>query len=1072
MNWRRRENVGVHHGLLWIRGKPGSGKSTLLRESYREIIKTAPQAICCVHFFNAKGGNLEHNAEGLYRSLLSQLLSTVPGGDVPLSASLAQFRRQQMVGGREPDGFEFPWNETEIRKHLVETINNNLSGERLILLIDALDECDPGCSRDVAYFLRDLTDSAYESRVRLDVCFSSRHFPFISLRDCLEICVEDFNAADIALFVDQRLSMGGLNQQTRTVVELRNAILAKAAGVFLWVVLVIDRLLRDYDNGMNVRQLVVQLNDIPTALSELFTDLLSRNREDAETTVRFFQWAILGSPNLRLREWRHILAFVRCGSFTSLKEWQLSRWYPENDEQLERQIQSISMGLVEVAGRRPTTSAPSPAGGQAIEDDDSIGAGAGSLVEEGETRTVQVVHHSVREYFLCENGFLALDPSVTVNAVGLGHAAIIHSCFDYMALKELDSLVAAREKAIKTRQAVQNTRFMSGLPRPSRPGQKRSPSVASFGSAGSDRYSAPPSPRAEETDSQEDAGVLDQLEKRFGDDEDLEKYRLARFARRADMEATDTGFEFQYTPAERAVHVVPDADEPNKEPTEAEDMQAHGFFQLSHGDDGAIADWSWLDHTQLEDGSGGSEANSVVSSMVLEADLPLLTYSTTMPIPHARHAEAAGVNQQDIALRLADGKTWRRWQLLREDIDPQCTLAEYLTEQNMEAWLPPISEDDPCDRFLSAAWRGNKEMVARLVRHDLDQPFYPSQEPLLHRLIAAWRRQQRGAAEYLECLKELLVRERRLTPTSQLPVSILSPLGHTPLCLATEVENKDLCMRLLDLGADVNARNGAGQRPLEIACSNTNPSSSLIELLVKSHADLGLLGPDQLTPLQLVCKHCRKNGAAIARILLLAGAHVDSQGTAGRKPLRICCDTDFPDIELISTLLEHGASANAQDGFGQTALHDACRRAEINVKVIDLLLSHGCRAGARDWRGWTALHIACSKNNPRVAVVWRLIEGDRQVVCAPDNQGMTPLHVAIQSSNSNVVRTLIENGARVDAVDNFNNTPISVALARLRGQTELGDVIIAKTVVTAAERQGYEAAELAALREEVEVLGR
>lgn len=405
--WRHGDNVSLHHGLLWIRGKPGSGKSTLLREAYRDALRTSVQATCCAFFFNAKGGRLERSVEGLYRSLLCQLLVRFPGSQVPLVASLQECRRQQRADDEGLDTSEFPWQESELKKFLEETINSQ-RGEHIIMFIDAVDECYQR-ARDIAYFLRGLTDFAYSCKVRLEVCFSSRQFPNISLRDCPEISVENFNAHDIALYADQKLAVGGLSQEAHNFTTLRDTVLEKASGVFLWVVLVVDRLLRDYDEGFNARQLTARLHQMPAPLSELFTDLLSQNHEDPGTTVRFFQWAILGAQNLRLREWRHVLCFVRSGGFASLEKWRRSALYPETDEQLEKQIRNISMGLVEVRGGELKAGSAQKL---ASEDIDSIGAGAGSLAEEGETRTVQVVHQSVREFFLNQNGFLALDRSL------------------------------------------------------------------------------------------------------------------------------------------------------------------------------------------------------------------------------------------------------------------------------------------------------------------------------------------------------------------------------------------------------------------------------------------------------------------------------------------------------------------------------------------------------------------------------------------------------------------------------------------------------------------------------------
>ncbi|KAK0724353.1 hypothetical protein B0H67DRAFT_102958 [Lasiosphaeris hirsuta] len=84
---------------------------------------------------------------------------------------------------------------------------------------------------------------------------------------------------------------------------LRDAILEqKASGLFLWVVLVVDRLLKDYDEGMYAKQLMSRLSQLPAALGVLFTALLSKNNEDPAATIRFYQWAILRLHTLRVRK--------------------------------------------------------------------------------------------------------------------------------------------------------------------------------------------------------------------------------------------------------------------------------------------------------------------------------------------------------------------------------------------------------------------------------------------------------------------------------------------------------------------------------------------------------------------------------------------------------------------------------------------------------------------------------------------------------------------------------------------------------------------------------------------------
>jgi protein SERAC1 len=128
-------------------------------------------AFCCTFFSDGKGDRLERSVEGLYRALLAQLLTRYRCSQSRLAESLAECQQQQSKGGNESNGSEAPWNEAEMMKALEETINGQ-RGERIILFIDAIDECDSDRARDIAYFLRDLTDSAYSCGVHLSVCFN------------------------------------------------------------------------------------------------------------------------------------------------------------------------------------------------------------------------------------------------------------------------------------------------------------------------------------------------------------------------------------------------------------------------------------------------------------------------------------------------------------------------------------------------------------------------------------------------------------------------------------------------------------------------------------------------------------------------------------------------------------------------------------------------------------------------------------------------------------------------------------------------------------------------------------
>ncbi|KAH6880373.1 hypothetical protein B0T10DRAFT_392290, partial [Thelonectria olida] len=435
--WFNSGSRDKYYGLLWLKGKPGAGKSVLMKEAFRRAtLKQATTSDYCTaaFFFNAKGDELEKSPVGLFRSLLHQLLPIHP--EHPQLVSTIWY--DQILRGGD-DGGTMPWQEGEL-KSIFEAMISHQSAKtrRMFIFIDALDECDLLSIRSQAYFWREITKSAYAAGVHLNVCLSSRPFRSVTVSDCPEIVIEDHNGDDIAAYVDQKFKLGIAAAEPRWK-RLRKKILSKSAGVFLWVILVVDTILNDWEDGKGLHYLLTRLDVVPEALEDLFSQMfLSLNSGEKHLTVRLFQWAILSTKPLRLHEWHHILAFIRRPVPSSLQEWGASDYFTENDDQLERQIRSISKGLVEV---KPRGSDIHNTGFETL----SACAAAGSLdLEYGETRVVQVIHQSVREFFLWSNGFSVLDPNLESDVYGTGHLSIMTTCLDYLKIAELDALIQAR----------------------------------------------------------------------------------------------------------------------------------------------------------------------------------------------------------------------------------------------------------------------------------------------------------------------------------------------------------------------------------------------------------------------------------------------------------------------------------------------------------------------------------------------------------------------------------------------------------------------------------------------------
>lgn len=433
-NWYNGQDRQTNCGLLWLKGKPGAGKSILMKEACRRAAEDRFKSEFRIarFFFSANGEKLEHSTAGMFRSLLFQLLDETTDAIRHLKATYWEYRSQ------------YAWHESEARD-MFESMVMDQTERKTLIFIDGLDECS-GNVRDLAYFWRSITRAAHSRDIDFNVCLSSRHFPVIAVSECSEIIIEQYNEQDIGTYVDRRFELGTIAREPQ-VMALRDLVLQKSSGVFLWAVLVVNDLLKHWDGGRGVQFLREMLQSVPNELDNLFSNILwSMKPETVQATMSLFQWAILATKPLRLHEWHHIMAFIHQPSLASLKEWRTSVHFIQDDEQLERQIRTLSLGLLEVQ---------TVVDSEQSFDEASICAGAGSLtLGGGESRIVQVIHESVRDFFLQRRGFGAYEENYSyavsweqdrarANAA-VGHRYIMETCFKYLNLSELDALVEAR----------------------------------------------------------------------------------------------------------------------------------------------------------------------------------------------------------------------------------------------------------------------------------------------------------------------------------------------------------------------------------------------------------------------------------------------------------------------------------------------------------------------------------------------------------------------------------------------------------------------------------------------------
>ena len=326
--WESRVSLEEHHGVLWIKGKPGAGKSTLMKHCLERCNKLFQDHIIVKHFFNAQGDALERTTIGLLRSLLCQILQHDGG---ILQQFLPIYLDKVRWGGRE--GWQ--WRAPELRSFLLSEVRAWRSPP-LLLLVDALDECDHSEVRETMQFFEKLSDEAVQGGMTLRICISSRRYPTISIRRALELVVEDNqeHGEDIRTYIHEELRV---NDE-----DLEDSLHEKASGVFLWVVIVVVMLNKASDEG-DVKAMWETLDKVPSSLMEVFESLLQGEGPIAEDTMLMLQWVLLSPRRLSPVE-----LYYAIESETNASE---SRSWDRNVvtmDVIQRRITSLSKGLLEL----------------------------------------------------------------------------------------------------------------------------------------------------------------------------------------------------------------------------------------------------------------------------------------------------------------------------------------------------------------------------------------------------------------------------------------------------------------------------------------------------------------------------------------------------------------------------------------------------------------------------------------------------------------------------------------------------------------------------------------------------
>lgn len=244
--------------------------------------------------------------------------------------------------------------------------------------------------------------------------------------------------------------------------------------------------------------------------------------------------------------------------------------------------------------------------------------------------------------------------------------------------------------------------------------------------------------------------------------------------------------------------------------------------------------------------------------------------------------------------------------------------------------------------------------------------------------------------------------------------------SETPLALAAKAGKADSIRLLINLGANVHARNSSGYTPIMIAASEPHPST--IDALLQNGANPNDSSPQTAeTPLLVVTLQAGYRVLPTIQLLLDAGAEVDPPHKLNWTALHHAAEWGRPDA--ISLLLAKGANPNTQQSdTNLTPLYYAIKRASPDISR--LLLDAGAERDTVFTGGMTPLHLAAMCGN--YEIVQLLLEQPVEVNRREEEGGWTPLHLAATKGEKTMVKMLLKAGADVWTEDKWGRTALAM----------------------------------------------
>ena len=248
--------------------------------------------------------------------------------------------------------------------------------------------------------------------------------------------------------------------------------------------------------------------------------------------------------------------------------------------------------------------------------------------------------------------------------------------------------------------------------------------------------------------------------------------------------------------------------------------------------------------------------------------------------------------------------------------------------------------------------------------------------------------------------------------------------NETALMIAVYVDALRAAAALVNLGADIHAKNNNGLTPLHFAAQGNAVNAA--RFLVDRGANIHEKNNYGETPLNSAAWG---NAVDVARFLVDRGADIHVKSNDGETPLHSAAWGNA--VDAARFLVDRRADIHAKSNAGLTPLHLA---AQFNsIDAARFLVDRRADIHAKGNDGLTPLHLAAFWNAVDAA---RILVDRGADIHARGNDGRTPLHLAALGKAVDAARFLVDRGADIHAKDNYGWTPLDISQ-----YTEIQDIL-------------------------------